>query len=202
MISAKVIGDLSGLPEHGFGPRTIMWWGVLGFMLLEGSGFLLAGGAYLFVSGQYSTWPPAGTNPPDHLWGALFTVLILVSVIPNMLAERAARREDKGGTRLWLIVLTTLTVALIVVRFIEMQHLNVRWDANAYGSVVWALIFLHLFHILTDFGDTLGLAIFAHTHKFDRGRYSDVTDNCMYWNFVVLTWLPIYGLVYWSPRLF
>ena len=23
----------------------------------------------------------------------------------------------------------------------------------------------------------------------------------MYWNFVVLTWLPIYGCIYWIPRL-
>jgi heme/copper-type cytochrome/quinol oxidase subunit 3 len=32
-------------------------------------------------------------------------------------------------------------------------------------------------------------------------RFSDVTDNCFYWNFVVLSWLPLYFVLYWIPRL-
>jgi cytochrome c oxidase subunit III len=201
MIQTRVVGDLSGLPEHGYGPRTIMWWGVLGFMLLEGSAFVLLFGAYLFIAGQYPELPPGGTNPPDLLWGTLFTLALLVSLIPNYMAKRAALKQDKPRTRLALITLTAAVVALLVIRFLEFPHLNVRWDANAYGSIVWALMFSHLVHILTDFGDTLGLTIFIHTHEFDKGRFSDVTDNCMYWNFVVLSWLPIYALVYWAPRL-
>ena len=32
-------------------------------------------------------------------------------------------------------------------------------------------------------------------------RFSDVSDNAFYWDFVVLSWLPIYFLIYWVPRL-
>ena len=32
-------------------------------------------------------------------------------------------------------------------------------------------------------------------------RFSDVTDNVFYWNFVVLAWLPLYFLLDWVPRL-
>jgi cytochrome c oxidase subunit III len=32
-------------------------------------------------------------------------------------------------------------------------------------------------------------------------RFSDVSDNAFYWNFVVLSWPPIYVLLYWTPRL-
>jgi heme/copper-type cytochrome/quinol oxidase subunit 3 len=28
-----------------------------------------------------------------------------------------------------------------------------------------------------------------------------VQDNAMYWNFVVASWLPIYGCIYWIPRI-
>jgi len=28
-----------------------------------------------------------------------------------------------------------------------------------------------------------------------------VEDNALYWNFVVATWLPLYGCIYWIPRL-
>ena len=201
MIPPKVIGSVAELPEYGYGPRTIMWWGVLAFMMMEASAFLLAIFAYFFIAGQYDEMPPGGFRPPDHLWGAVFTVVAVLSLIPNFLAEHAARKQDQKGVQLALIALTLFVVALIAVRFVEFTHLNVRWDANAYGSIVWALMLLHLTHILTDFGDTFGLTLFVHTHEFDEGRYSDVTDNCLYWNFVVLTWLPIYATVYWAPRL-
>ena len=26
-------------------------------------------------------------------------------------------------------------------------------------------------------------------------------DNALYWNFVVVTWLPLYACLYWIPRL-
>jgi cytochrome c oxidase subunit III len=201
VIPVRVVGDVSGLPDYAFGSRTLMWWGVLGFMMLEGSAFLLAGAAYLFVSGQYPDWPPAGTLPPDHLWGAVFTVVALFSIIPNAWAEHAARKFDERGVRIALVVMSVLGVVLIALRFVEFTTLNVRWDSSTYGSVVWALMLLHLVHIITDLGDTIGLAVFLHSHNVDKGRYSDVTDNALYWNFVVLTWLPIYSLVYWAPRL-
>jgi hypothetical protein len=41
--------DLAELPTHGFGNRSLTWWGVILFMLMEGSGFALAGGAYFIV---------------------------------------------------------------------------------------------------------------------------------------------------------
>jgi hypothetical protein len=31
-------------------------------------------------------------------------------------------------------------------------------------------------------------------------RFSDTEDNGVYWDFVVLSWLPIYVLLYWVPR--
>ncbi|TIO71814.1 MAG: cytochrome C oxidase subunit III, partial [Mesorhizobium sp.] len=46
--------DLSGLPSFGLGPRSPTWWGTLGFMALEGMGFALAAGAYLYLA---TLWP-------------------------------------------------------------------------------------------------------------------------------------------------
>lgn len=45
------------------------------------------------------------------------------------------------------------------------------------------------------------LIVFAFTHDLKTSHFSDVADNCMYWHFVALAWLPIYALVYWVPRL-
>jgi cytochrome c oxidase subunit 3 len=78
----------------------------------------------------------------------------------------------------------------------------VLWDSNAYGSIVWTLLGLHTLHIATDLADTLVLTALMFTrHGYMTRRFSDVNDNAVYWDFVVLSWMPIYALVYWFPRL-
>ena len=88
----------------------------------------------------------------------------------------------------------------MVLRGFEFPHLNARWDYDAYGSVVWALMLLHTLHLITDFIDTAMLVVFLFTHPLCDERYSDADDDCVYWTFVVVSWLPIYLLVYWAPR--
>ena len=34
--------DVSGLPDHAYGQRSILWWATLGFCLIEGTAFALA----------------------------------------------------------------------------------------------------------------------------------------------------------------
>jgi cytochrome c oxidase subunit 3 len=172
----------------------------LGFILIEGGAFALAGGAYLFLMSHTTPWPPHRVAP-DLTWGTLFTALLLLSEIPNVLTSRAAHAKNERGVQLGMIVVAAFGVVLMAVRWFEFPALNVRWDANAYGSIVWALLLLHTLHVLTDLADTIGLAVFSFTHEVDTNRFSDVADNCLYWHFVVLTWLPIYALIYWVPRL-
>ncbi|HYD71827.1 MAG TPA: cytochrome C oxidase subunit III, partial [Candidatus Binatia bacterium] len=69
-----------------------------------------------------------------------------------------------------------------------------------YGSIVWAVMLLHTVHLLADLVDTIVLAVFLHTHPIPPERYSHVEDNASYWLFVVVSWLPLYVLVYWAPR--
>jgi heme/copper-type cytochrome/quinol oxidase subunit 3 len=45
------------------------------------------------------------------------------------------------------------------------------------------------------------LAVMSHTGPWEGKRFVDVSENALYWYFVVIAWIPIYGLVYWAPRL-
>jgi len=56
-------------------------------------------------------------------------------------------------------------------------------------------------HLLTDVGDTLVLTVLMFTKHVEPRRFTDVTDNCTYWNFVVLSWVPIWALIYIVPRM-
>ena len=83
---------------------------------------------------------------------------------------------------------------MLVLRGFEFTTLNVRWDQNAYGSIVWVLLGLHTTHVLTDAIDTFVVTALMFTKHAHGKRFSDVEDNAIYWDFVVLTWLPIYVL--------
>jgi cytochrome c oxidase subunit 3 len=198
-MSRRIVGDLSTLPDSAFGARTLIWWGVLGFILIEGGGFALAGGSYLFLMSHTTPWPPK--LAPGLLASGLFTLVILLSELPNVWTNRMAHAKNERAVQIGLVLMSALGLILVAIRFWEFQNLNVRWDDNAYGSIVWAVLFLHTTHVITDLADTLVITVFTFTHQVDDNRFSDVADNCLYWHFVAIAWLPIYALIYWTPRL-
>ena len=193
--------DLSLLPEGGFGPRNVVWWGNLAFMLIEGTAFVLAMGACLYLRGRGGTWPPHGDATPGLLWSGLFTGGLLASMIPNIWVSRRARAHDPKGVRAGVLLMTIIGAVLMVVRGYELTALNVRWDHDAYGSVVWMLMVLHTSHVITDLGDTAVQSLWLFTHEIGADQYSDVDNNAAYWTFVVVSWIPLYLLIYWFPRL-
>jgi cytochrome c oxidase subunit 3 len=200
-MKVRVVADLSKLPLHGMGTASATWWGTLAFMLIEGTGFVLAIAVYFYLMSIAPVWPIAAI-PPNLLPGTIVTLILIASVVPNYLVSRWAEQQDLRKVRLGLVAMSVLGIVPVVVRFFEFPALNVSWDTNAYGSIVWLLLGLHTTHIITDLVDTLVLAALMFTRHGDNlRRFGDVQDNAMYWNFVVLAWLPIYGCIYWIPRL-
>jgi cytochrome c oxidase subunit 3 len=194
--------DLADLPTHKFGPSSATWWGVMAFMIIEGAAFGLAFAAYFFLMGHEQGWPPEGRQAPDLIAGTLFTILIVVSEIPNMMIKKAARGRDVPEIRRLLPVMIAIGLVLFVIRGFEFNSLNVRWTDDAYASIVWALLFLHTTHLATDWVDTVVLAVLMRTRVGWEGRrLVDVDENSMYWRYVWLLWLPIYLMIYWIPRL-
>lgn len=199
-MNSRIVADVSSLPDAAFGSRTLMWWGVMGFILIESTAFLLGGGAYFFLMNHTTPWPPHRV-PPDLPIGTWFTALVLLSEIPNVMTGRMAHAHHLGMVRLGLVLMSIAGLVLVGLRLLEFGSLNVGWDDNAYGSIVWALLFIHAVHVITDVADTVVLTVFACTHELQTTHFSDVADNCMYWHFVAIAWVPIYALLYWVPRL-
>ena len=195
----QFMGDLSHLDPHGHGRRSLTWWGMMGLIAIEGAVFVLAGVAYLYLATHNPSWPPHGVAP-SLVWGTAFTIAILLSYLPNMWVKRVSEREQIGPVRIGLVVMSVLGAALLVVRYLEFTALHVAWSDSAYGSITIALLGLHTAHLATDFVDTVVLTALMFTRHGRGRRFVDCEENAVYWNFVVLGWLPIYALVYWGPR--
>lgn len=180
MSDPHFVADVSDLPDYGFGSRSTTWWGVMGFIAIEGAGFALAIAAYFFLMAQERQWPPSAF-PPDLLWGSATLLLMLLSEIPNIWFKRAAEAEDLRKVRIGLVAMSVVVLPIFVTRALEFDHLNIGWDRNAYGSITWALLVLHSFHLITDWVETLVLTVLMHTEHANKGRrFVDTSEDSLY----------------------
>lgn len=193
--------DASRLPTYAFGHRSLMWWGTMGLAAIEGTVFAMALVAYFYLRELADLWPPEDP-PPSLLFGTVNTIILLVSAIPNQWTKQAAEREDLPKVRIGLVVCMIFSLAFLIVRAFEFPALHTHWDESAYGSVVYVLLGLHTTHLVTDAIDSGVLTVLMFTGPLEGKRYVDVSENALYWWFVVLTWLPIYFTIYIVPRIF
>lgn len=201
-LAPRFTDSVAELPTHKFGPSSLTWWGILGFMVIEGAAFGLAFAAYFYLMGHEQGWPPEGRPPPDVVAGTSFTIIILLSEIPNRLIKKAAHARDVPTMRRLMAVMILIGIVLLVIRGFEFNSLNCLWTDNAYASIIWALLLLHTTHILTDWFDTVVLwALVMTPLGYEGRRLVDTDENCLYWRYVWLLWLPIYLMIYWVPRL-
>ena len=192
--------DVSKLPTFGFGHRSPMWWGTMGLVAIESTVFALAIMSYFYLRSHAGAWPMSSL-PPDLLWGSVNTAIMVGSMIPNHFAKRAAEHLDLPKVRLWMVVCMLVSVAFLTVRVFEFKTLNTHWDSDAYGSIVWMLMGLHTTHLITDAYDSLVLTVLMFTGPLEGKRFVDVSENAGYWYFVVLSWIPIYAVIYWGARI-
>jgi len=59
---------------------------------------------------------------------------------------------------------------------------------------------LHTVHLVTDFIDSVVLGVLMFTGPLSGRRFVDVSENAVYWDFVVLSWLPLYAVIYFGAR--
>jgi heme/copper-type cytochrome/quinol oxidase subunit 3 len=193
--------DLRGLPDVVFGPRDIMWWGTLGFVLIEGFTLALCAAAYVYVTQNFATWPPENTPLPSLVAPSVQVLVMLASLIPARWTARAAKRYDLGAVRIGLTIATAFALAIVGLRAWELLvSLNVKWDTNVYGSVQWLVLGAHATLLAVELVEIGGMMLIFWLAPVEEKHMSDVADMVFYWFFMILSWLPLYVLCFWLPR--
>ena len=192
--------NVSDLPTVVFGHRSLIWLGTIGMMMIEATAFALVVASYFYLRTRSNGWPP----------GLLAAETVVRygqhSIVPRQrLSECMDQEAGRSGRLAWsqigLMIMVLPGLGNIVLRWFEFRSLNSTWDANAYASVTWTLLGLHTVHLLTDWFDTAVLAVLMFSGLAEGKRFMDVSENCDYWYFVVFTWLPIYAVLYFAPRI-
>ncbi|MDB4885698.1 MAG: cytochrome c oxidase subunit [Gemmatimonadetes bacterium] len=193
--------DVSQLPDIAFGPPDIMWWGTLGFVVIEGWTLVLCTAIYLYLTQNYATWPPEGTPRPSLVVPTISMLLMLASLPLIIRIQHAARRFDIGRVKRGLAFAAVLNLAFVLLRCWELlRSLNVKWDTNAYGSAQWLMLVMHGTLLLVEFVEVAGMALIFWVGHVEEKHCSDAADISFYWKFMVLVWVPMYLLCFWLPR--
>jgi heme/copper-type cytochrome/quinol oxidase subunit 3 len=197
----RVVIDVSVLPDTVFGHRDILWWGTLGFVVIEGFTLALCAMAYVYLMQNFAAWPPENTPLPSLGAPTLSLVLMLASLPVAVWLHRAATRYEMGRVRVGLAVCSVLVVVFVALRTVELVvSLNVKWNTNAYGSAQWLVVGSHATLLLIQMVEVLGVAAMFWIAPIERKHFSDVTDLMFYWYFMVLVWVPLYVLCFLIPR--
>ncbi len=193
--------NVAALPTTVFGPRALLWWGTLSFMVIEGTTLFICVAAYLYLWRNFPTWPPEHTPRPSLLWPTIGLAVLLGSNIPLLLADKAARRLDVAALRQWMLVALVLALVFLFLRWQDLQALNCRWDSNAYGSIAWITVGVHASLLIFNAFETLVFVAILFSNRFEERYFSDANESCFYWYFMTLTWVPLYITVYLTPYL-
>jgi cytochrome c oxidase subunit I+III len=194
--------DATALPDQGFSHHAPRWWGHPLVLLLEGAGFVALVVTYFYVRRSFDTWPPTGILAPDLGVSTANVVVLVVSIVPMWhVAHLALRFERPRVVGFWLLLCVIFGVTAAVLRVMEFKGVHTRWNSNAYGAIVWAILAVHFAHILAATLETLVLGILMLRGPVEDLHFVDITTNAVYWYFVALSWVAFYAIAFLGPRL-
>jgi cytochrome c oxidase subunit III len=195
----RVVANVTELPTVTYGHRSLMWWGTLGFIMIEGSTLFICAMSYFYIRTNFLNWPPEHVFRPSLTIPTVQVALMILSNIPMVMVDRAARRLDLPTVRAGMVVCTLLAVVMCVLRGLEFQALNVRWDTNAYASAAWATVVAHATLLLLETLECIVVTALLLSPNLEQRDLAGVTDNALYWYFLTLVWVPLYAIVFLSP---
>lgn len=207
---SRPVIDVSNLPDTELDHRSAIWWGNVLLLAIETTMFALLLGAYFYLRGNFAQWPPPHISGPMAYFDPVPKLgvptsnlfVLLLSVVPMVWADRAAWHMRCGPVCRGLTACVLLGLLIIVVRFWEFSALRFRWDDNAYGSITWTIVAMHLLHVIVATLE-LGLMLVWILRKgMDEKHARDVRVTAVYWYWVVGIWVPLYVIIFAGPRVF
>lgn len=207
MKESRAVLDVSPLPPHGFDTRAPLWWGNLLLLAIETTTFVIAVAAFFYINQNFNVWPPPRTetysmvNPlPGLVNPTANLILLLISAALMGWVDRSARRAHKRAVEIGLLICLIINLGSITLRSLEFLSIHVKWNSNAYGSAMWAILILHLLHLIVESAEAFILVLYCFNRGLDMKHRLDVTVLAVYWYWVTIIWIPLYAIIYLGPR--
>ena len=198
----------------------------LGMWVFLATEILFFGGLFTAYLIYRSASPEGFAEASHHLdvtWGAINTVVLIVSSLTMALAVRAAQTSQPAKTQvMWLLATMGFGTAFLVIKYIEYSakfrdsivpgpaanvlglfHKNAfHWEgeypkaAEMFYSLYFCMTGLHALHMVIGLGIMTVIAIMAWRRQFDAEYYTPVEVAGLYWHFVDIVWIFLFPLLY------
>src|SRR3954447_21598718 len=184
--------DVSKLPTTLFDAHSALWWGNALLLAIETAMFGILIAIYFSVLMQTEPFPPPRTERlpilyesyPDLGLPIAGLIVLLVSLVPAIMLDLAARRRRAGMIKILLPITLTLNVVAIVIRYYEYDSLHFKWADNAYGSITWMILGMHMFHLIVLACEDIFLLAWTYVKGVDDKHILDITVLGVYWYWV------------------
>jgi cytochrome c oxidase subunit 3 len=159
--------------------------------------------------------PEGFAEASHHLnvtWGAVNTIVLIVSSLTMALAVRSAQISAPPKTQVaWIGATMLLGATFLGVKAIEYtdkftHHLvpgpNFHWEgrhpapAQMFYSLYFCMTGLHAMHMIIGLGIMTVIGIMALRRQFDADYYTPVEVAGLYWHFVDIVWIFLFPLLY------
>jgi heme/copper-type cytochrome/quinol oxidase subunit 3 len=201
MAQRRVI-DVSGLPTFALDHRDPLWWGLWSLICIEGTMFALLVASYFYLRGNESEWPPTGVVQPALALTATTLALLVLSAIPMWFAFRAALVENLRTIQISMVLATILSALAALSRGFELASFQYYWNSHAYGSIVWAIYFMHTFHVASGVLENAIFTALVFRGPVEKKHMLDLRLSAYYWWFVVAAWVVLWSIVFGDAFLF
>ena len=187
----------------------------LGMWVFLVTEIMFFGGLFMAYLLYRSNSPEGFQEASHHLnvtWGAVNTIVLIVSSLTMALAVRAAQTDQPGRTQaVWIGLTMLFGTAFLGVKAIEYtdkftHHLvpgpHFRWEghhpaaAEMFYSLYFCMTGLHALHMIIGLGIMTWLLVTALKDRYDSDYYTPVEVAGLYWHFVDIVWIFLFPLLY------
>ena len=200
--------DVSDLPAIEFDERSPLWWGNAIGLFIETAMFGILVAIYVTVAMNTDPFPPIRADrlpvlrdsSPDLFLPTIGLVVLVVSLIPGIWLDLSARKRNVGSIKIALLVTLSFNIAAFFIRYYEFDSLHFKWNDNAYGSITWMLLGMHMLHIIVLGVEDIYLVLWTYVKGVDDKHALDLTVTAVYWYWIVGMWVLLFPLIYLTPR--
>jgi cytochrome c oxidase subunit III len=192
--------DIGGLPSLVFGTPAPMWWGMLGIVVIECAMFAILIATYFYYRLVLDIWPPSQVQLPGLLLPTINLAILIASCPPAYWASEAAKRNNRGGMILGLVLNLALSILFFALRIVEWQRFNFKWDSNVYGSIVWGMLWLHSLDYVAGLLSTAVILAIVLTGPVRENQRLGIHVDSLAWYFITAVWIPLYAVIYIAPH--
>lgn len=215
----------AGIPEKSFplvhhfaDPDQQLQAGKMGMWLFLATEVLLFGGLFCAYSIYRSLHPEVFIDAHHFLdvkWGAINTVVLLISSATVALAIRSAQVNDQGKLKMYLVVTILCAVAFLVIKYTEYshkfhmgllpgdhflatsaQHIANPDQLHIFFGIYFLMTGLHGIHVIIGMGVLSWILMRSMKGEFGPHYYLPVELSGLYWHLVDLIWIFLFPLFY------